>query len=92
MQAELENLPEPERSEKYIANPEQWICFSIPALCPLKRGDIMKDGNLGFLIEGAGFTVFIGNMYELAEKPPKDFSRKEYPSVQAITADGWRVD
>lgn len=58
---------------------------------PLKRyvDDKME---CAFMLEGAGFTLFLGNMYQLTEKKPLDFEQKRYATTAEIVADGWMVD
>jgi len=77
-----------------ICNPQFWPSFVV---LPLKRRNAFEERNLGLLFDEpreAGYRVFLTNMFMLP-MPKEEFDKVErinYPSVEALLADGWVVD
>lgn len=76
-----------------ICHPLKWPMIVLP----LKRHNPFKPGNHAVFIPplsvevvepDAPIKIHIGNMYEKLSELPE----KTYPNVDALLADGWRVD
>jgi hypothetical protein len=81
------------RDKQMILNPMRW-----PLLClPLKKANPMQEGNCAYfappisaqkISEDEAITIRIGTIYDNIEACPE----KTYENVDALLADGWRVD
>ena len=79
---------ERQRSLAFMQTPNDWPCW--PRL-PLKMKDTtMIEGKLGFLVDGAGPTVYMGNIFQQV-LPPAALT-KVFSSFDEVVETGWRVD
>jgi len=76
---------ERERSLAHIKDPDQWVHLG---KCPIKRRRGTQMPEVGYLVEGAGPRVYLGNLFNIRQ----DDAFKDYASFEAIIDDGWVVD
>ena len=70
-----------------IDRPDLWPLYNI---LPLKlRGKTYEKGGTGALVQGLGYTVYVGPLGLLNLAACKT---KKYNSAQEIVDDGWMVD
>jgi hypothetical protein len=82
-----------DRDRNFILNPNDWPHL----ILPLKRKNPFQDGNMavfappiskGSIPEDAPIEILIGTMFDKLSELP----RKQYENVDALLADGWKVD
>jgi hypothetical protein len=66
-----------------MKHPEWWICW--PLLPLTRRG----KADMGVMCEGFPNTVFLTTLFLFN---PREDRKLEYPSIEALLADGWVVD
>jgi hypothetical protein len=78
-----------ERDLRMMRSPAKWPCW--PRL-PLKRfvAGATTLPDTGFMVAQQGIRTRVYHGIIFAPARPGDF--KDYPSYEAIVADGWRVD
>ena len=73
-----------------LSNPSTW---PLRPLLPLSRSGADAWPELGFLVASGGPVVYRGSIYDI---PPgldlSGFKSTEYETLDAVLADGWRVD
>jgi len=79
---------------RYLNDPGLWVMYPV---LPVKKSS--KDGGwpkMGIVVDGGGSVVYEKNMFELVTGPImeqlKDSTKHEYPTMEALVADGWVVD
>jgi hypothetical protein len=100
--ARIEALQEPERSLACMQTPDLWPLHPFLMLrhFSFQMGNPDIDAGLGFMLpdpsnEAAYPVVFLGNfVYHVAmlKKPIGTLPQRRYSSLEAVVADGWRVD
>ena len=100
--ARIERLQEPERSLAMMNQPDTWPAYPFLMLrhtsFELGKGDI--DAGLGFMVpdpstNSAYPIVLLGNFTQhvvMLKERLNTLQRKRYSSLEAVVADGWRVD
>jgi len=73
-----------ERDKEMIASPERWPIW--PLLCMVRRDRFQA----GALLADQDNKVYLWNRF--AGQKLKDTEHIQYDSVEAMLADGWRVD
>lgn len=78
---------------RFMNRPHNWPMWPC---CPLKRHIGNGQIECGFLAEGKGPNIFMKNMFTLESGPLspqlEGVEKKEYPSFEALVADGWECD
>lgn len=87
-----------ERDLAMMQSPNDWPNWPV---LPIKKWDKEKHQmdcaciiDEGPLRQSVGIKVYLVSMYQLCEKskPLMEHKSKEYPSLDALVADGWKVD
>jgi hypothetical protein len=88
-----EEIPEPEKSRRFMANPMQWPGLALPVKNKQRRG----PGNfpeMGVMLSERP-TVYLVDLFELSKyngKKVEDIPHKDYDDLQGVVDDGWVVD
>ena len=74
------------REIDFIKNPSEWPNIVLP----MKK---WHDDDLicGIIFSSMLTTVFLSNMFDIPKRL-EDMKKVEYPTVEAMVADGWVVD
>ena len=71
-----------------MASPDYWGRWP---LLPIKR-DIGKDREVGVLLDRKPYLVYLVNLWAIPEDTLEGMPFIEYESIDAVLADGWKVD
>lgn len=84
------NLPEPDRSRIFLERSELW---PHKGLLPLKRPKESETLGIeeGFIFASSPTLVYLGNIFFHASNALRH-EKLSYESLDALIADGWRVD
>ncbi len=78
---------------QFLKDQDNWVQWPV---CPVKRYKGHSWPDCGIVVVGGGHTVYEKNMFELVTGPIMDqvqgCPKHEYPSFEAMIADGWVVD
>lgn len=72
-----------------MTNPDQWAS----ELLPLVRGDECGLLYCPLSADTPEPVVYLANLFDVTrDKPLSEFPQQRYGSIEAIVADGWKVD
>jgi hypothetical protein len=77
---------------KFMQSPDEWPAWPV---LPVKKAVAMHNPILGVMIEREGGvqpTVYLVNMYQLANKPLNTIPSETYTDFEGVYDAGWRVD
>lgn len=79
---------------RFLKDPGSWINW--PVMPVKKYGGQGGWPKTGIVVDGGGPVVYEKNMFELVTGPimeqVADSTKHEYPTMEAMVADGWVVD
>ena len=86
----------PEEALDFLKDPDRWPLWP---LLPIKRSRPKQGPECALMFASGKPEVIFGDLYALDSRPGESYSekfaglqRKEYPTFEAMVADGWRPD